>query len=287
MSNFAGVTFVEQAVTPSDDGVIRRAALTDGILSGCGLSYSGSTLTMAAGYLLAAGRQIRHTAASNWAIVDATSGYARLVLTIDLTQAATKDSFEQVTTSVQYASSLNGFSSLTQNDINGSGTKYQIVLCVVSLGTGGISGIASKLEASVAVMDDASRLTKGTIPAARLPAGLLKRKLVWENSSPTSEFGAADVVLSAADGMNVIKWDIVYLATKDTPAATLTWSSEYDAPGHRVNFTIYGSTVNVSFRQVAQDGTTFHFETAKSNGNAYPSALIPWRIYAWYLNLEV
>ena len=46
MSNFTGVTFAKQKVSPSDDAVIRRAVLTDGILFGCELSYSGSTLTM-------------------------------------------------------------------------------------------------------------------------------------------------------------------------------------------------------------------------------------------------
>ena len=145
MSNFAGVTFAEQIVTPSDDGIVRNAILTDGVLTGCAFTYSGATLTMAAGHLIAAGRQIRHTAASSWALVDAVSGYSRVVLTIDLSQASTAEDFRQVSTEIQYATALDGFSSLAAGDINGAGTRYQIVLCVAALGAGGISGIVSTL----------------------------------------------------------------------------------------------------------------------------------------------
>lgn len=146
--NFTGITFAQQKVLPSDDAIIRRAILPDGILYGCKLSYSGSTLTMAAGQLMICGRQIRHPATQNWAITDATSGFARLVLTIDLSRAASKDNFDQVVDSIEYASAEDGFPYLEQNDINISGTRYQVTACVVSLGAGGITGIVSQLEQS-------------------------------------------------------------------------------------------------------------------------------------------
>lgn len=59
-ANFTGVTFPNQKVTPANDAVIRRAIFDDGILTGCDLSYSGSTLTMTAGQLMICGRQIIH-----------------------------------------------------------------------------------------------------------------------------------------------------------------------------------------------------------------------------------
>lgn len=145
MSNFTGVTFAQQKVLPSDDAIIRRSLLSDGFLYGCELSYSGSTLTMAAGQLLACGRQFRHPSSQNWAVVDATSGFARLVLTVDLTRTSTKEVFEQIIDSLEYASSVDGFPELDQTDINTSGTRYQVAACVVSLGTGGITGIVSQL----------------------------------------------------------------------------------------------------------------------------------------------
>lgn len=146
--NFRGVTFAEQSVTPADDAIVRRAILPDGILTGCEISYSGSTLTMAAGYIIACGRMFQHIAAQNWAVVDATSGFARLVLTIDLTKTATEDTFNQIESSIEYAAAEDGFVDLEQSDINLSGTRYQIAAAVVSLGTGGITGIVSQLALS-------------------------------------------------------------------------------------------------------------------------------------------
>ena len=145
MSNFTGVTFAQQKVLPSDDAIIRRASLSDGVLYGCEMSYSGSTLTMSSGQLLICGRQIRHPAAQNWAVVDATSGFARLVLTVDMTKTSSKDNFEQVVDSIEYAASQDGFLELVQENVNVSGTKYQVVACVVSLGTGGITGIVDQI----------------------------------------------------------------------------------------------------------------------------------------------
>lgn len=144
--NYAGITFANQKISPSDDAIVRRAILPDGKLTGCEISYSGSTLTMSAGHLMVCGRQIRNPAAQNWAVVDATSGYARLVLTIDLTRTSTKETFDQVTDAIEYATAQDGFTSLEQADINGSGTRYQVAVCTVSLGTGGITGIVSQLE---------------------------------------------------------------------------------------------------------------------------------------------
>ena len=143
---FQGVTFANQNVSPVDDAILRRRLLSDGVLTGCDLTYAGYTLTMAAGYLIACGRQIRRPTAQNWAISDATSGYARVLMTIDLTRTATEEAFDQVNTAIEYATAEDGFPALIQDDINATGSQYQVALAVVSLGTGGITGIVSKLE---------------------------------------------------------------------------------------------------------------------------------------------
>lgn len=155
-SKFAGVTFDEQAATPSDDAIIRRAILDDGILTGCEFSYTGSTLTMTSGQLMICGRQVKHPSTQNWAVADATTGFARLLLTIDLTRTSSKDTFEQVVDTIEYASAVDGFADLVQDDINASGTKYQIVAAVVSLASGGISRIVSQLSQTTAALGDKS-----------------------------------------------------------------------------------------------------------------------------------
>ena len=163
-SNFAGVTFENQAATPSDDAVIRRAILSDGILDGCELSYTGSTLTMAAGQMMICGRQVKHTSTQNWAVADETTGYARLLLTTDLTRTSTKDTFDQVVDTIEYASSIDGFASLVQEDINASGTRYQIVAAVVSLAAGGISAIVDKLGQSSSSLGSVYAVIDTTYP---------------------------------------------------------------------------------------------------------------------------
>lgn len=145
-ANFSGVTFPKQKVTPSDDAIVRRAMLADGILTGCALTYAGSTLTMAAGHLMICGRQIRHPSPQNWAVTGANSGYARLVITIDVSRTSTAANFDQVLASIDYASSEDGFPALETGDINNNGIRYSVAACVVSLGSGGITGILSRLE---------------------------------------------------------------------------------------------------------------------------------------------
>lgn len=173
MADFSGVTFAKQNVTPADDGLIRRALISDGILTGCNFSYSGYTLSMRAGALIVCGRQIRHPSAQNWAVVGAKSGYARLVLDIDLTKSSTKELFEQVSTTLEYATDEAGFTELIQEDLNVSGSHYQIALCVVSLGEAGITGIVSQLDSAAGTGGNFSvvgGLTQPTSP---------KENMIW------------------------------------------------------------------------------------------------------------
>lgn len=142
---FKGITFPWQEVTPADDAIVRKAILPDRRLTGCDLSYSGYTLTMTAGVLIVCGRQFRHTAVQNWAVTGAASGYARLLLTIDVTKASTEDAFEQITASIEYATAADGFPDLRQDDINNAGTIYQTSICVVALGPGGITGFTGQI----------------------------------------------------------------------------------------------------------------------------------------------
>ena len=188
-ANFTGVTFPNQKVTPANDAVIRRAIFDDGILTGCDLSYSGSTLTMTAGQLMICGRQIIHPSSQNWAVTEATSGYARLVLTIDVTRTSTKDTFDQVVDEIQYATDANGFADLTTADINATGTRYQVAVCVVSLGPGGITGIASKLD-----------VTEGGGAGGVLTVTVSPGELVTVSNSEKSQAKAAN-----ASGVAVFK----------------------------------------------------------------------------------
>lgn len=120
-----GVTFPSQRVTPSDDGAVFAACVSDG-LYGSTITTSGTSLRLTVGKIVACGRVIRIASQTDIAMTQ-TSGNARLVLTIDKSKSAA----QQVALDVQYGSDT--LTSLTQQDINGSGTKYQVALCMASL----------------------------------------------------------------------------------------------------------------------------------------------------------
>ena len=202
---FSGITFPQQKVTPSDDASIRRSILADGILSGCEISYIGSTLTFGAGLLIGCGRQFRHTTVQNFAVTGATSGFARLVVTIDTTRTSTKNNFNQIDAAIEYAAVLDGFTQLRQDDINESGTVYQMQICVIALSSGGISSIVSVLNAASAP----SRINK-TLAAAG-----------W-TASETAGFVQSVVI----DGLTDAKKVRVYPAIPATLAEKLALAEE-------------------------------------------------------------
>lgn len=216
-ANFTGVTFPNQKVTPANDAVIRRAIFDDGILTGCDLSYSGSTLTMTAGQLVICGRQIIHPSSQNWAVTEATSGYARLVLTIDVTRTSTKDTFDQVVDEIQYATDANGFADLTTADINATGTRYQVAVCVVSLGPGGITGIASKLD-----------MTEGGGAGGVLTVTVSPGELVTVSNSDKSQAKAANASgVAVFKGLKAGPWTVAVTRNGKPTAKTVIVVTDY------------------------------------------------------------
>ena len=141
--SIAGVTFDNQSPTAKDHGALFAGILTDGIIQGCGISYSGANVTIGTGYYIVAGRLCKISAAET-KVLTGTSGYARIIAAVDLSGTATEDTFSQATITVDYAATSTGFPSLTQEDVNWNGTLYQMELAVLTLGSGGATGIVRK-----------------------------------------------------------------------------------------------------------------------------------------------
>ena len=178
--SLTGITFANQKITPSDDGRLYGAMLADGILTGCGITFAAATLSVAAGSLLIGTRELR-TSGETLSVTGATSGYARIIIDIDLTRAATKTSFEQAQFQIQYAASLDAFAALEQQDINTAGTHYQAEFCVLSLGTAGITGVVSSLaSARVGVAQLTNEARFGTELAISTPGST--PDLAWGNA---------------------------------------------------------------------------------------------------------
>lgn len=178
--SLTGITFANQKITPSDDGRLYGAMLADGILTGCGITFAAATLSVAAGSLLIGTRELR-TSGETLSVTGATSGYARIIIDIDLTRAATKTSFEQAQFQIQYAASLDAFAALEQQDINTAGTHYQAAFCVLSLSTAGITGVVSSLaSARVGVAQLTNEARFGTEFAISTPGST--PDLAWGNA---------------------------------------------------------------------------------------------------------
>ena len=244
-ANFTGVTFPYQKVAPANDAVIRRAIFDDGILTGCDLSYSGSTLTMTAGQLMICGRQIIHPSSQNWAVTGATSGYARLVLTIDVTRTSTKDTFDQVVDEIQYATDANGFADLTTADINATGTRYQVAVCVVSLGPGGITGIASKLD-----------MTEGGGAGGNLKVIALAGVAVTVTKGSKVKQKVADAAgVAMFTGLETGTWTVTLPADVSPPTRTVDIDVDYV-----VVIAYFSATINITYPAgstcTCSDGTT-------------------------------
>ena len=136
-----GVNFEAQEFTPSSDCAIWRRCVHDGILQGMAITVAGSGIKVAAGWIMAGGKELQLPAAITVPATEQLSGFARLVVNVDLSRTATETIFQQGWIEIEYANSRDAFAPLTKGDLAGSGTVYQMVLCVVSLGSAGITGI--------------------------------------------------------------------------------------------------------------------------------------------------
>lgn len=191
--SLTGITFANQKITPSDDGRLYGTILTDGILTGCAITFAAATLSISAGSMLIGTREIK-TDGETISVTGATSGFARVIVDIDLTRAATETSFLQAELQVQYAASTDAFPALEQQDINTAGTHYQAAFCVLSLGTAGITAVISSLAAA------APSIAPGSVTADKLADGIpytkfgiaanQVRTIYVGATEPSADFGA-------------------------------------------------------------------------------------------------
>lgn len=140
-----GITFDNQTVTPKYDGRLYEHLLMDGILSGCVLTRSGNTLYLSEGYLLIAGRLARLMNTESIQTAPAyANGYGRLKLVMDLGNPSTTAAFEQLFFEMEYAPE-NSFPELVQEDVNGTGTKYEQAVAILQYSGGYIASVSMVL----------------------------------------------------------------------------------------------------------------------------------------------
>ena len=123
---FQPIGFTGRTVRAKDHGAAFASLMGDGRVDGCAVSYASNTVTLSSGWIVACGRLIYNNAGITESIT-ASSGYVQLVLVVDATNTGAGSIVQRT------ASSANGFPALSQGDINGSATTYEMELCVVDV----------------------------------------------------------------------------------------------------------------------------------------------------------
>lgn len=137
---FKGITFAGQNVTPKNDGGLYRAHYGDGILWGCSMNISGDDLVIQSGEFIMGGRVVQVDGATNVDLSGRTlqTGYIQVIMNADLTQG---EGSQWYTTFVESATTT--FPALTQDDINDTGTLYQLGLAVIQISGGNLTDVTS------------------------------------------------------------------------------------------------------------------------------------------------
>lgn len=147
-----GIIFDNQIPTAKGLRGAFKSALSDGIISGCNITYSDLNVTIGQGLINVAGG-VFQVVGNEVIELSGSNTYARIKAKIDLSGDATESSFTQVSFVADYANSANGFSALTQQDINtGSGTIYEAEICVVSKTSSAVTGIVRTATAESKIL---------------------------------------------------------------------------------------------------------------------------------------
>lgn len=141
MGDIAGIIFDNQPIKANELAIINKVGVTDGVLTGCGLTYSADDLTIAAGTIIVQGRMMKLASPVTKELSGLANGYARVKVVLDMTGAATLSEFGQAYFAIDYSATAGGFAALTQEDINGAGSMYEFALAIITLASGAISGV--------------------------------------------------------------------------------------------------------------------------------------------------
>lgn len=176
------IIFPNKKVSAPDHGALFAAALPDGILSGCSITYTGATLNIGTGRLVIAGREIQIISTESVSI-GLTSAVARVKAVIDTSQVSTADTFGQFSWVVDYAASISALPALQQADINMDGTTYEMEICALNVSSSGITGIARKASTigfqrgKLILPYNNTDLIGTTLPSAGTPGRIYLKKV--------------------------------------------------------------------------------------------------------------
>lgn len=122
------------------------SGMRDGILNGCEITYSGSSMYISSGYFSPRGFLVKLTGTTAVSLPAISSGqvYCNLVYRIDLSQSPSEEQFTQGSFTV--ITSASSYPSVTQEDLDGSGTIYEMSFAKFILSSSGVSNFQKNTE---------------------------------------------------------------------------------------------------------------------------------------------
>ena len=146
---FKPITFDYQPAKSKNDGGLYNAIFTaDGIIWGCDITSTSSSVTFSSGEIIVGGRVVWIDGATTVQIENPIqNGYARVKARIDLTKEATLTEIYQYETPEEF-STTTLFPDLSQEAINDTGTIYEQELVVVKIDAGNVTGITRQIGAA-------------------------------------------------------------------------------------------------------------------------------------------
>ena len=143
---FKPITFDYQSVKSKNDGGLYNAIfIHDGIIWGCDVTVTATSVTFSSGEIIVGGRIVWVDGATTVQITNPIqNGYARIKARIDLTKEARPTEIEQFETVLEY-STTTLFPDLAQEAINDTGTIYEQELVVVKIDAGNVTAITRKM----------------------------------------------------------------------------------------------------------------------------------------------
>ena len=142
-----GVIYQNQKVSAEDHAALFQMFISDGILSGCGVSKLRNVLTISSGMFVLAGRLSKIIGSEQITIPDTIrSTTVRLTGVIDLTQSATKTEFHQFSFRLDAASG-GTYPALRKENINtGNGQYYEVEWAILTIDSdGNIANVETKI----------------------------------------------------------------------------------------------------------------------------------------------
>lgn len=138
---FDPITFEGNDLTAIADGGFQSALMSDGVVWGCAISVTNSSITIQKGEIILCGRLVHFKSVTTIQLTPTvTSGFGRLVLT------AQPNAVSPVILTAEFVQS--SFEALTQEDINDTGNTYQIEVARFSVSSSQIGSLISQISRS-------------------------------------------------------------------------------------------------------------------------------------------